>query len=91
MEFAVNGCLSLNTKQMVQQRHKTRLVAKGYTQTLGTDYQETFALVAKMSSIRILLSLVVYLDWSLYQFVVKNTFFALEFGGRSIHGPSSWF
>ena len=44
------------------ERHKARLVAKGYTQTLGIDYQETFAPIAKMNSIRIHLSLVVNLD-----------------------------
>ena len=38
-------------------RYKTRLVVKGYTQTYGIDYQETFAPIAKMNSIRILLSL----------------------------------
>ncbi|RVW40615.1 Retrovirus-related Pol polyprotein from transposon TNT 1-94 [Vitis vinifera] len=40
------------------ERYKTRL-AKGHTQTLSIDYQETFALVAKMNSVRIFLSLAV--------------------------------
>ena len=31
------------------ERYKTRIVTKGYTQTLGINYQETFALVAKMN------------------------------------------
>lgn len=40
-------------------RYKARLVAKGFTQTYGINYKETFAPVAKINSICILLSLVV--------------------------------
>ena len=49
----------------IDERYKARLVAKGYTQTYRIDYQETFATVAKINTIRVLLSLAVNLDWPL--------------------------
>ncbi|RVW60050.1 Retrovirus-related Pol polyprotein from transposon RE1 [Vitis vinifera] len=56
------------------ERFKARLVAKGYTQTYGIDCTETFALVAKINTVPVLLSLVANLDWPLQQFDVKNAF-----------------
>ena len=54
--------------------NKARLVAQGYSQMEGVDYDETFALVACMESIRILLALVCHLKFKLYQMEVKITF-----------------
>ena len=56
------------------ERYKARLVAKGYTQTYGIDYDETFAPIAKMNSVRTLISCAINLDWEIYQMDVKNTF-----------------
>lgn len=56
------------------ERHKARLVAKGYTQTYSIDYQETFAPMAKINTVRVLLSLAANLDWCLHQLDLKNPF-----------------
>lgn len=56
------------------ERYKVGLVAEGFTQTYGVDYQETFATVVKINSIRNLLSVVANFDWPLYQLDVKNVF-----------------
>ncbi|KAI9186008.1 hypothetical protein LWI28_012937 [Acer negundo] len=56
------------------ERLKARLVTKGYTQAYDIDYQETFALVAKLNTVRVLLSLAANLDWPLHQLDIKNAF-----------------
>jgi hypothetical protein len=51
---------------------KARLVTKGYTQSYGIDYDETFSPVVKISSVRILISLATNLNLPLFQLDVKN-------------------
>jgi hypothetical protein len=55
-------------------RYKARLVAKGYSQTYGIDYDETFAPMAKMDTLRTLISYAVNFGWPLHHMDVKNTF-----------------
>lgn len=55
-------------------RLKARLVAKGYAQVYGVDYFHTFSPVAKISSIRLLISLASSFHWPLHQLDVKNAF-----------------
>eukprot|EP00253_Pinus_taeda_P003527 PITA_03527 len=55
-------------------KHKARLVAKGFSQVEGIDYTETFSPVAKMNSIRLVLSLAASLTWEVHQMDVKSAF-----------------
>ncbi|KAK8569112.1 hypothetical protein V6N12_007644 [Hibiscus sabdariffa] len=56
------------------QTYKGRLVAKGYRQIHGIDYDETFSPVAMFKSIRILLALAVFHDYEIWQMDVKTAF-----------------
>ena len=56
------------------EKYKARLVAKGFTQKKGIDYMETFSLVSKKDSLRIILALVTHFDLELQQMDVKTAF-----------------
>ncbi|XP_039158784.1 uncharacterized protein LOC120288727 [Eucalyptus grandis] len=53
---------------------KARLVVKGYTQTYGVDYDDTFSHVAKIPSVRVFISLAAHFGWFLHQLDIKNAF-----------------
>jgi hypothetical protein len=55
-------------------RNKARLVAKGYNQEEGIDYEETYAPVARLEAIRMLLAYASIMDFKLYQMDVKSAF-----------------
>ncbi|GJT70493.1 retrovirus-related pol polyprotein from transposon TNT 1-94 [Tanacetum coccineum] len=61
-------------KNGVVSRNKARLVAQGYNQQESIDYDETYAPVARLESIRILLSYACALDFKLFQMDVKSAF-----------------
>jgi hypothetical protein len=55
-------------------RNKARLVAKGYAQVAGLDFEETFAPVVRLESIRILLAYAAHHSFRLFQMDVKSAF-----------------
>ena len=56
------------------EKFKARFVTRGFSQKEGIDYEETFAPVAKYTSIRTILSLETKMKWKLHQMDVKPTF-----------------
>nr|GFD14338.1 retrovirus-related Pol polyprotein from transposon TNT 1-94 [Tanacetum cinerariifolium] len=55
-------------------RNKTRLVVRGYRQEEGTDFEESFAPVARMEAIRIFLAYAAHKGFTVYQMDVKTAF-----------------
>ena len=77
------GIVSIGCKQIFKRKigsdekveiFKARLIAKGYSQCEGVDYQETFLLIAMLKSIRILLAIATTYDYEIQQMDVKTVF-----------------
>nr|GEW99209.1 putative ribonuclease H-like domain-containing protein [Tanacetum cinerariifolium] len=61
-------------KRAIVVRNKARLVAQGYTQEEGIDYNEVFAPVARIKAIRLFLAYASFKDYVVYQMDVKSAF-----------------
>jgi hypothetical protein len=55
-------------------KHKARLVAKGYVQRQGVDFDEVFAPVARMETVRLLLAIAAHCEWQVHHMDVKSAF-----------------
>ena len=55
-------------------KHKARLVAKGYAQQFGVDFDEVYAPVARIETVRVLLALAAQGGWEVHHMDVKSAF-----------------
>jgi len=62
-------------------KHKARLVAQGYVQEEGVDFEEVFVPVAKMESVRLLIALAAQESWRIHHMDVKFVFLNGELAG----------
>jgi hypothetical protein len=55
-------------------KHKARLVVNGYAQKRGIDYDEVFAPVARLDTVRLLIALASHNGWEMHHMDVKSAF-----------------
>lgn len=65
-------------------RYKSRLVARGFTQKKGVNFNETFAPVAKFTSLRLLFAMASQLGWEVHQMDAKTAFLCSEVDNPNI-------
>jgi hypothetical protein len=79
----LSGQKSIKNKWVLKIKHKTndliecyknRLIIKGYTQEERIDYEDTFSLVVRIISVRLILAIVAHMDLELYQIDVRTAF-----------------
>ena len=94
-----NGKLVVTSKWIFKIKHatngsidkyKARFVAKGFSQKEGVDYEETFALVARYTSIRTIIALASAMGWRLHQMDVKTTFLNGEIKEAYVEQPDGF-
>ncbi|GJW98002.1 putative ribonuclease H-like domain-containing protein [Tanacetum coccineum] len=70
-------------------RNKSRLVAKGYAQKEGIDFEESFAPVARLEAVRLFIAYAAHKSFTVYQMDVK-TISLSPLKGRSVRKPTRW-
>nr|GFC03354.1 retrovirus-related Pol polyprotein from transposon TNT 1-94 [Tanacetum cinerariifolium] len=58
-------------------RNKSRLVAKGYAQKEGVDFEESFAPVARLEAVRLFIAYAAHKSFTVYQMDIKNHFYTV--------------
>jgi hypothetical protein len=72
-------------------KYKARYVAQGFLQRYGVDYVDTYAPVARIPSIRIIIALTAYYDWELHHMDVKSAYLNGDLGEEIyIHQPEGY-
>ncbi|KAL0303044.1 UNVERIFIED_CONTAM: hypothetical protein Sradi_6172500 [Sesamum radiatum] len=79
--------LNLNANGSIDM-YKSYLVAKGYNQIEGIDYNESFSVVAKSVTVRLFFAMTAARDWHIHQMDVNNAFFARLFRRGDIYESS---
>ncbi|GKD99141.1 putative ribonuclease H-like domain-containing protein [Tanacetum coccineum] len=74
LETTMNVFRNKKDKRGIVVRNKAKLVAQGYTQEEGIDYDEVFAPVARIEAIRLFLAYASYMGFIVYQMDVKSAF-----------------
>jgi hypothetical protein len=72
-------------------RNKARLVAQGFCQKVGINYEETFAPIARLEAIRILLAFVASKGFKFFSNGCQKCIFEWVYRGRGIYEATPWF
>ncbi|XP_070054759.1 uncharacterized protein [Nicotiana tomentosiformis] len=72
--YLIDGLKNKLDEDRTVTRNKARLVVQGYSQDEGIDYDETFAPVARLEAIRLLIAFAAYMEFTLYQMDIKSAF-----------------
>ncbi|GJZ97153.1 retrovirus-related pol polyprotein from transposon TNT 1-94 [Tanacetum coccineum] len=72
-------------------RNKSRLVAKGYAQKEGIDFEESFAPVARLEAVRLFIAYAAHKSFTMYQMDVKTSFLYVEaLLKKNLRKPTRW-